>query len=89
MFHLLWSMGLLRLHRGGLLFLLRLVHLPAATTLVVVCKGRTPAPVVSMQVGVIVKEVWIAVIVTVMLITMLVASIVGPPVLLRCSMPIC
>jgi hypothetical protein len=73
-------MGLLRLRRGGLLFLLRcLVHPPVRVILGVAWRARTQVPVVSAQVGVIVKEVLIVVIVIIVLVDGLVGFIVDPP----------
>jgi hypothetical protein len=81
-FRLLWSMGLLHPCRGGLLFLLRrLPPPPVRVILGVVWRARTPVPAVSTQVGVIIREVLIVVIVIVVLANVLVGSTVGPPVL--------
>jgi hypothetical protein len=63
---------------GGLLFLLRLILLPAVIILGVVWKEGTPALVVSVLVEVIVREEWIVVIVTVVCVVMLVGYTVGP-----------
>ena len=77
MFCLLWD---------GLPFLLHLVP-PLGIIQKAVWRGRTPVQVVSVLAVVVIKEVLIVVIVTVMLIVMPEGSIVGPPVLWRCSMP--
>jgi hypothetical protein len=72
-------MELLCLRRGGPLFLLRRLTPPLVRVILgVAWRGRTPVPVVSTQVGVVIKEVLIVVIVTVMLIDVLVGSTVGP-----------
>jgi hypothetical protein len=80
-FHLLWSMGLLRLRRGGHLFLLHHLAPPVVWVILgVAWRGRTPVPAVSAQVRVVVRGVLIVVIVIVVLVDMLVGSTVGPPV---------
>jgi hypothetical protein len=81
-FRLLWSMGLLRLRQGGLLFRLRRLVPPLVRVIPgVAWRARTPVPVVSAQVTVVVKGVRIVVIVIAVLVVVLVESIVGPPVL--------
>jgi hypothetical protein len=81
-FRLLWSMGLLRLRRGGLPFLLRRLAPPPVWVIPgVVWRGRTPVPAVSAQVGVVVREVLIVAIMIVVLVDVLVGSTVGLPVL--------
>jgi hypothetical protein len=68
-------MGLLHLRQGGRLFLLcHLAPPPVRVIPGVAWRGRIPVPVVSAQVGVVVREVPIAAIVIVVLINVLVVS---------------
>jgi hypothetical protein len=75
--------------QDGLLFLLCLFLLLVVVILGVAWKGRTPVPVVSVPVEVIVREGLIVVIAIVMPIVMLVGSTAGPLVPWRCSVPTC